>query len=183
MAWAGIPLAIYLVQYGGVLVPLVFGRAFDGSAPMVRVLSASLVFAFANSILFNRLFATGDQRSAAILAVAPALLNAALNVPLIHRYGGLGAGIATLVAYGSVTVFAVALPSSRPVGRMIFDSLLRPAVAGVVALAIVMIVDGGPVLGGLILVGAFVAVLVAIGELSSAEVRVVRRAISGRVAA
>jgi O-antigen/teichoic acid export membrane protein len=183
MAWAGIPLAIYLVQYGGVLVPLVFGRAFEGSTPMVKVLSASLVFSFANSILFNRLFATGDQRSAAILAVAPALLNAALNVPLIHRYGGLGAGIATLVAYGSVTVFAVTLPSSRRVGRMIFDSLVRPAIAGSVALATTMMVHPGPVLGGLILAGVFVAVLVGIGELSSAEVCVVRRAISSRIAA
>jgi len=179
MAWLAVPIAVFLALYADPLVPLVFGSDFAESAQMVRILALALVFTFANAVLFNRLFATGEQTSAAVLACVPAFLNVALNVPLIWRFGGTGAAIATLIAYGTVPALATLRPRSRDVGLMALGSLVRPGIAGGVSLVAAVIFHPNPFVGALLITIAYGGMLVALQELGGPELRTMRRALGG----
>lgn len=171
------PLAGVLFLYAEPFVTLLFGEEFRAAARMMALLAWSLPAAFVNSVLYNRLFSSGDQGTAAVLAAFAALLNVGLNLLLIPGYGGVGAAAATVVSYGVVPVAALVPAASRSAGAAALRCMLRPATAAAAGLGAVAGVGFGPVAGGAIYVGVYGAVLVAAGEVRAREVAVLRMAV------
>lgn len=176
MALVAVPLAAYLFLYAQPILRAVFGTEFATSAPILRILTWSLPFAFANSVLYNRLFATGNQRTAAVLASVAAAVNVALNAVLIPRLGGVGAAEATVVAYALVVPAALLAQPSRLVGLLGVRGWLKPALATLVALLAVRGWGLGMLWGTGLFLLLYAAVLVAVGEVGAKEVALVRRA-------
>lgn len=172
MACAALPLAAYLFAYPEVCLRVLFGQEFEAASGIMSILAFSPVFAFLNSILFNRLLAAGQQGISAALAAAAAGLNVGLNLVLIPSHGGEGAAVATLVAYGSVPLLAMALEETRGIGWMAFQSLVRPGMAAGMALLVVHWSAADPLRGALFVVLTYFSGLVATRELGLAEVRV-----------
>jgi O-antigen/teichoic acid export membrane protein len=175
MAWIALPIATYLFFYAEPLLGLLFGADFAASSGILRMLAYSLVFSFSNAMLFNRFLATGRQRVACALAATAACLNAALNVPLIHSYGGQGAALATLISYCAVSLLAASAASVRDLGRTALRVLLRPSLAAAVSLALLEWLAVGPLLGAVVLGSAYLICLVVTGEIGRVEARLLAR--------
>lgn len=129
MAFAAYVVAVGATVAGPWLVGLLFGDAYSGSGMILVILVWANLFtnleiartAFLNAQNWNRLYL-----AAIVLGAA---LNVALNYVLIPRFGGLGAAVASLVAYwfaahGSCFVFR----DLRRTGLMLTRAMLYPRV-------------------------------------------------------
>ena len=127
MAAAAYAIAIPTCILAPWLVRLLYGPGYEAAAPMLAVMVWSLLFtnlgvargAFLTSMNWTRPY---------LLTVAlGGIVNMALNLLLIPRWGGMGAVIATMVAYwvathGSCFVYR----PLRPTAHMITRAMLRP---------------------------------------------------------
>ncbi len=92
-----------------VMVPLIFGKEYISSVPMIQTILPGILILIGFRILNSRLTGLGKPQIA-IFAFIPALvINFVLNILLIPRYGGIGSAWATNVSYalGSI-IFVVA---------------------------------------------------------------------------
>lgn len=89
------------------LVPLVFGKAFVSSVPMIQVVLPGILILIGFRILNSRLTGMGKPQIA-IYAFMPALvINFIMNLFLIPRFGGIGAAWSTNVSYAAGSVVFV----------------------------------------------------------------------------
>ena len=183
MAWVALPLATYTFAFPEACLRVVFGEQFAGASPIMHALAYSPVFSFLNSILFNRLLASGQQKTSAVLAASAAAVNVLLNVPLIALYGGVGAAVATLVAYGSVPLLALFFQDTRALGAMGLQSLLRPSLVAASTLFVIERSSLDPILGGLVLLIVYPLGLILTREIGAVEVRLLLRAFGRGVTA
>jgi O-antigen/teichoic acid export membrane protein len=181
MSWAALPFGMFLFTYPDAWLGMLFGGQFLEAADTMRVLAFSPAFAFLNAIVFNRLLAADQQRMSAALAGGAAGLNFFLNLPLIARYGGPGAAVATLIAYGAVPIAACVFKETREIGRMALASLIRPTVSALTALTFVWWLDLDAFRGVLVLSLVYLAGLIATRELGSAEMQILRKAVGWEV--
>jgi PST family polysaccharide transporter len=79
------------------IVATVFGRAFQGAEPALRILSAAVPVVFLNYALTMFLIARDLERRKLLLATIMLVVNLAANLLLIPGRGGAGAAVATLV--------------------------------------------------------------------------------------
>jgi O-antigen/teichoic acid export membrane protein len=177
MAWTALPLGVYLFAYPEPCLRVLFGAQFSDAAQTMRILAFSPAFAFLNSILFNRLLAARQQRISAALAGAAAAINVCLNLGLIPAFGGTGAAIATVVAYGAVPAIAALVADSSEVGRIALWSLVRPSIAAAVSLATVEWIGLDPLSGAFVVMVSYVSGLFLMREVGQTEMRVLFRAI------
>jgi O-antigen/teichoic acid export membrane protein len=96
---AGVTLC--LVAFGDRLVLIWMGAGFSESMPALYVLAAAGVVLVAAGPLGNLLLARGRHRVVAFSCLGEAVLNAALSIWLVRRYGIVGAAIGTAI---SVTI-------------------------------------------------------------------------------
>ena len=152
-------IAVCIVE-GEAIIALLFGEkyALPSSAILVWLAPAALFYAvafFCNAMLT----AAYDGAGLFVSSIAATVVNVVLNLILIPPYGGVGAGIATVIAYAvqaGVSVIAlrrggVAVPLLKPL-------LVPGAATGVLAVALVLIqlpVLIELVIGGLIYLGAW----------------------------
>ena len=191
MMWASLPLAVGMSWSAPTVIPILLGAEFAESGASLVVLAWSIPIVYANSVMYNRLFTSGDQKSAAVLASAAAALNVALNVPLIIQFGALGAAVATVGSYAIVIPFALILKSTRPIAVIALRSAVRPTIAGAMSLVVLSTLvpsfPGTPrgdvavlLLGGVVLSGIYSISMVALREWTATEWRLVMQAL-GRV--
>ena len=81
------------------------------------------VFVFLGTASGQYLIAEGLTKLAMIRTGVGAVINIALNIILIPKYGILGAAYSTLIAYGVATFFILFIPSTRHQGLMMLKSL------------------------------------------------------------
>jgi O-antigen/teichoic acid export membrane protein len=97
----------------GVLVPVIFGRAFAPSASVLAVLmvaTSALALFNAFSPLISALGATWALTG---IALAAGAVNVIMDLLLIPKYGIRGAAVATVLAYGVSAVLALAFVQHR----------------------------------------------------------------------
>jgi O-antigen/teichoic acid export membrane protein len=125
--------AVLTIAMGAVmalLAPLLcttlFGAAFAGSVPQLRLLAVGAVGVVAMKLLGNALVAQGRplRQTVAILSSFAAIL--VLDVALIPSLGGLGAAIASSVAYGFGGLVA-AVVFGRTFGVALTELVPRPS--------------------------------------------------------
>ena len=121
-------------------VPLVFGDAYAGAAPVLALLMvASCAFALFSACL-PLVSAYGSTWVLTGNCFASAAVNVALDLLLIPQFGIKGAAIATVFAYGTSAVIALAFVQKRTGGRVLrLGWLGTPAL---VACGCFMLLDG-----------------------------------------
>jgi PST family polysaccharide transporter len=120
-------LAVLVQLFGGPLVDLLFGERFAASVPVLQIHIWAGVFVFMRALLSRWLLAEDLLRFSLVTHVAGALVNVALNLLLIPRYGAIGAAVATVISYACAGWLALFLaPRTRPIGWMMARALLLP---------------------------------------------------------
>ncbi|ADU67190.1 polysaccharide biosynthesis protein [Desulfurispirillum indicum S5] len=127
MVFSSYALALPVVFVAQWLVPFLFGEAYGQAGVMLGVLIWSNVFVSLEMARSSFLTVMNWTRMYLVTVVLGCLLNIALNLWLIPIYGGIGAAVASLVAYwfaahGSCFLFR----QLRPTGRMLSSALVNP---------------------------------------------------------
>jgi O-antigen/teichoic acid export membrane protein len=102
---------------------LVYGNQYQGAGIILAIHIWSGIFVFLGSASSQYLLAEGYTLISFARTAVGAVVNIILNLWLIPLYGGIGASIATLIAYFVATFFIVLIPRTRRQGLMMFKSL------------------------------------------------------------
>jgi len=103
-----------LTPIAGPLVDLFSGKAFHSSAALLIVLVWSEVPIFFGVVMSNALVAKNLQRYLPASTIAGAVMNVALNLFMIPRWGALGASWATVISYSFAGIFLfLVFPKTR----------------------------------------------------------------------
>jgi O-antigen/teichoic acid export membrane protein len=151
---------------GFVLAPeilsVVYGDAFVPAAPVLRILMANLLFAYAVEVFHTQLVAWRLQTQQMWMMIAGTILNIALNAVLIPRYGIDGAAVATLASTLMVGLLAV-LMLHRHGYEIHAGTLSRAGLIAIVLAALGMLVLDDVAIGNalvrIVIVGAVLSVL------------------------
>ena len=81
------------------LIPLIFGKAFTHSITMIQLVLPGILLMIGFRILNSRLTGMGKPQIAIYTFLPALVINFILNLFLIPRYGGIGAGWSTNVSY------------------------------------------------------------------------------------
>jgi O-antigen/teichoic acid export membrane protein len=109
---AVLPLAVVLAFYNEVVVRILYGNRFDGSAPILAILACSQVRVFTNILMSTLLVARGKGSRLMVLTVIMLFLNIVLNFMVIPRHGVTGAAWTTLATELAGTVGCLAITST-----------------------------------------------------------------------
>ncbi|MEI6455923.1 MAG: polysaccharide biosynthesis C-terminal domain-containing protein, partial [bacterium] len=101
-------LIFFLAPY---LIPLLFGKEYTGSVPMIQVILPGVLVLVGFRILNSRLTGIGKPQIALYTFVPALIINFLLNLYLIPAYGGIGAAWATNVSYAVGSIFFVIIYS------------------------------------------------------------------------
>ena len=180
-----VPIAAGISMLAPQIIRLVYGPAFGDAVGNLQILVWT-VCAFCLALVFARiLVASHHQVFDLYCNIASLAVNIVLGWFLIHRYGAMGAGVATLaslVLFGILQYFVVAKTLFVPI---LFEPLARAGIASFIMSMAISFIHNLPLVI-VIPAGAavYVAVLVAIRTFSQEELGIIRGivvSITGRI--
>lgn len=118
-----LPVALIVSLGADSLIQVIYGDRFEGAGIMLSVHIWSAIFVFLGSASGQYLLAEGFTMISFYRTAVGAIVNILLNIWLIPLYGGLGASIATFIAYFSATFFILVFPRTRSQGWKMLKSL------------------------------------------------------------
>lgn len=98
LAIVGLPIAGGLAVLAPRAIAVVYDERYLGASAALQVLTVALFLMFLNGFMGNLLIVADDQRSLMRIVAVGALLNVAVNLVVIPRYGLVGAASATVLA-------------------------------------------------------------------------------------
>jgi len=127
---AAVLLWIIFAGFSQDAIQLLFGPDYIDAKDALFWLSTSMVSVFIYLGLFNIAVSRGKEKVWIAVNAAGALINVALNLTLIPRYGIAGAGFATFSAYSLQIVLCGILKDFRPDFLLMLKSALWPILLG-----------------------------------------------------
>jgi O-antigen/teichoic acid export membrane protein len=94
----GFPIAIGGMLFSGKIMTMLFGPQYAAGGIVLAILMLSVLADFPNILISNIIFAKNLQKKFIIATAVGLLVNIAMNIFLIPRYGAIGAASATVVA-------------------------------------------------------------------------------------
>jgi O-antigen/teichoic acid export membrane protein len=129
MAFMGYMVIGFLTFSSSQIIHLLYGEEFTASAEMLMILAWSLLFINLGTGRGAFLLSMNWTRVHSLTMAGGCLINVLLNLLLIPRMGGVGAAIASVVAYGFAGYFSCFLyPPLFRTGGMMTKSILLPKV-------------------------------------------------------
>jgi O-antigen/teichoic acid export membrane protein len=114
-----------------VLIPVVFGEAYKGSAALLSIHIWAGLFVFMRALVSKWLIAEHLLQFSLLSHGMGALVNVVGNYLLIPSLGGLGAAYATVLSYAMASYVTFWLhPSTLPIAKIMTRSLLLPLTLG-----------------------------------------------------
>lgn len=124
LVWISLPVAIIISISANSIIALIFGNKFEGAGAMLSIHIWAGMFVFLGTASSQYLLAEGYTYISFIRTAIGAVVNIVLNLWLIPLYGGVGASVATLVAYFIATFSLVVYKKSKSQVLMMVKSLL-----------------------------------------------------------
>jgi PST family polysaccharide transporter len=109
----GIVIAVGLYALSDPIVRFVFGGDFAHAGTLLRILAVSTPALFLNFALTFFLFARGSERAYLLIVGAMVVLNVALNLVFVPRFGAAGSAWATLATEAALATGSI-IALSRP---------------------------------------------------------------------
>ena len=118
-----LPVALIVSLGADTFIHILYGDKFNGAGIMLSVHIWSGIFVFLGSASGQYLLAEGFTMISFYRTATGAIVNILLNLWLIPLYGGLGASVATLIAYFVATFSILFYSKTRSQGVMVLKSL------------------------------------------------------------
>ena len=117
VALVGAPLAAMVAALAPSIIVWLYGDAYLPAAPLVGVLAAVALLSALRQVAWAALRGVGDRRCALTATAVAAVVNVALAVALIPRWGTVGAVVANAAAQITATTWAFAGMAHAPGAR------------------------------------------------------------------
>lgn len=131
MLLLALSIAVVVSLAAPVLVPWLFGAEYHASAAILTLHIWAGVFVFMRAVASKWLLSLRYTRFSLVTHGAGAILNVLANLWLIPRYGGMGAALATVMAYAAAGYFSFWLSAAtRPMAWQMTRALLLPLTLG-----------------------------------------------------
>jgi O-antigen/teichoic acid export membrane protein len=172
VAIGGVLVALALSAFSGALISLAFGPGYQRAQPVLGALAWLVPLSIHNSLAAHYLIARGRENRVLAMTAAAVAANIGLNLFLIPRAGIAGAAAALLLAES--LSFVLCLVSLRELAVSLRANYASLAAAVVTAAAVLFLLPARPAVALPTAAIAFLAVLVARGELSLDRLRFCR---------
>jgi O-antigen/teichoic acid export membrane protein len=182
LVMASLPIFGFALAASAPLVRLLYGTQFEPAARALPILMAAFVLICLGYLEGNLVIVLGLQRRFVLYAFAALVLNVALNLALVGRYGFVAAAWATLATEAFVVSITLATCFRRLEMRLRFGRIARIAFAAAVMTAIIeaLRLSGVGIIGLLAASATYIPLLVTFGGLPSRELRaLLKRSTSG----
>lgn len=174
-----VPAGVGIVLVADPVIRTIFGEGYAGAIPALQVFGVFAIVRAVHKVTGGGLDYLGLARIRAIARGGAAVANVGLNLALIPVYGVVGAAVATVVtysAYTAVNVYYIDRELDLRTGHILRTTVRICGIAGVMALAVALVlpyVSGLPSLLGTVALGGVVAMAlsVAAGVLDVGRVR------------
>ncbi|WP_258807313.1 flippase [Pseudidiomarina sp. CB1] len=131
MLLLSLSIAVVVSFASPVVVPWLFGAEYQASAAILAVHIWAGVFVFMRAVASKWLLAKRYMPFSLVTHGLGAVFNVAANLWLIPRYGGMGAALATVLAYAMAGYFSFwCSAKTRPMARQMTHALLLPLTLG-----------------------------------------------------
>jgi len=130
---------VCVVAFGSPLIEHWMGAGFEGAAAPLYVLAITGVVLVGQGPLGSILFGTGRHRLVALSSLGEALVNLALSLVLVRRFGMLGVALGTCIPVAAANLFILLPAACRQVGlgvREFARMVVGPPIAGVLPAAV-----------------------------------------------
>jgi O-antigen/teichoic acid export membrane protein len=129
-------LGIFLAEH---VVLLLFGQAYGKAAPVLQVLAWSATLVILRGTFRQALNAAGKANLDLRCATASTVVNIALNILFIPRYGIIGAAYATVISEVVWIFMSVAYLNRYVVSVKILSAIFRPLIASIIMVSCFLI--------------------------------------------
>ncbi len=99
------PLALVAVALAQIFVPILFGPEFDSAATLLALFLPGLLVGNVGILCNSDILSRGHPGTGSIAAIGTLIVNVALNLVWIPRYGTMGAACSSLVCYAMFGVW------------------------------------------------------------------------------
>lgn len=113
MLAAAVPGVVIVAVFANRVIGTLYGEAYAGSVPVLRIVIWAFVFNFVNPFVSHILFARGEQASSLRVGAVTSLVSLALSLALIPRWGAIGAAY-TVVASSALACCLFCAAAFRP---------------------------------------------------------------------
>ncbi len=184
LIFLGAPLAVLFAMEGEEMLVLLLGPEYRPGAGALMVLAGTIPISFAASPFLAGMIARNRERRYLGIMAAGVVVNLAMAVILIPRFGATGAGIAMLVTEATIFSLALFLANLTTEVRHTFILLGRAAAAaGAAAGLLYLLKDAGlpfPYRQLLALLVAYPIMAMTLGVIHPARILLFFRTLSGR---
>lgn len=137
----GIPMMFGVMGVARLFVPLFFGEGYDKVVPLLWILSPLIIItAISNLIGHQYMIPSGQRARSSKAVIAGACCNFAFNMALIPCFASMGAAVATVIAESVITVIYILMSGDFFTFRMLFRSIGKRMLAGIVMFGSVLFV-------------------------------------------
>lgn len=137
----GIPMMFGVMGVSRLFVPLFFGEGYDKVVPLLWILSPLIIITAVSNLIGNQYMIPSGQRARSSKGViAGACCNFILNAVMIPFFASFGAAVATVVAESLITVIYIFMSGEFLTFRILFESVKKRLLVGIVMFAAVVFV-------------------------------------------
>jgi O-antigen/teichoic acid export membrane protein len=150
-----VPLGIILSVVAKPLVDAWVGPQFEGSVRVIQILAAVVIIRVGNATATTLLKGVDRHKLLAALNTLMSLLNLALSIALVHKYGLIGVAVGTLIPVGFISIVFLFPVACKEVGlpiRTVLASGVWPAIWPIALMWAALAITGRFVGSGLLLI-------------------------------
>ena len=132
------PFVISIFLFSDSIIHLIFGKKYDLSIPLVKLLSLFICFRFIQAPFNLFYIAMHKHKNMVYFQAITSIVNLALNLMLIPKYSAFGASIATVISEGLLLIIIVVVGTKYVVWNLkdVFLIFSKPTIAGFIALGL-----------------------------------------------
>ncbi len=132
LLFTGVPIVIYLFVKSEPIILFLFEDRYISSIPVLQVVAFAGISLFVSDLFYSSLIISKHEKLCFVITAVSAAAHILLTYVLVSRYGIIGAGISTVIAYSLFLVLGLFFHDSRTYILGILSMMLRPAAAGIV---------------------------------------------------
>ena len=127
LSFSALIVLVGLFVLGPLVIKFALGPSYMASIPILLIHLLALPFIFLRQAFSRWILISKMAKFSMISQGIGALLNVALNLVLIPKYGGQGAAMATVISYAAASYFVLLISSdTRPIFVMMTRSIFKP---------------------------------------------------------
>jgi len=154
------PIALAIIAFADLVIPLVFGQEYMFSIPVLRVSALGIVPSLVARLLYRTILASDNEHLAVGVSLTNSIVSLILNILLIPRYGVLGASITSAFIEFLGLIQNLFYVTRRIIIFDVRQALLRPGLCMLMSVCVYFsIAHWSTIMAWVVSIGIFIVIL------------------------